>query len=88
MAENISLSMTQTQRMDASLIQVLEIVTLPTEDLKEKIKREAEKNPVINLGEEEKSYDAIPSYSSSPTIQYRDEANGSEYSDDGENDWF
>ena len=88
MAENISLSMTQTQRMDASLIQVLEIVTLPTEELKEKIKREAEKNPVINLGEEEKSYDAIPSYSSSPTIQYRDEANGSEYSDDGENDWF
>ena len=52
MAENISLSMTQTQRMDASLIQVLEIVTLPTEELKEKIKREAEKNPVINLGEE------------------------------------
>ena len=49
--------MTQTQRMDASLIQVLEIVTLPTEELKEKIKREAENNPVINLGEEEKSYD-------------------------------
>ena len=51
--------MTQTQRMDASLIQVLEIVTLPTEELKEKIKREAEKNPVINLGEEEKSYAEI-----------------------------
>ena len=40
MAQNISLSMSQTQRMDASQMQVLEIVTIPLEELAEKIKNE------------------------------------------------
>ena len=39
MAQNISLSMSQTQRMDASQMQVLEIVTIPLEELAEKIEK-------------------------------------------------
>ena len=87
MAQNIALSMSQTQRMDASQMQVLEIVTLPLEELSDKIKKEAEKNPVINIKENEGSYEDLSSrFHSSPS--YSDEANSSEYSDDGENDWF
>ena len=37
--------------MDASQTQVLEIVTLPLEELSEKVKKEAEKNPVIIISE-------------------------------------
>ena len=49
MAQNISLSMSQTQRMDASKMQVLEIVTLPLEELSEKIKKEAEKKKISTV---------------------------------------
>ncbi|MGN1164232.1 MAG: RNA polymerase factor sigma-54 [Candidatus Ornithospirochaeta sp.] len=80
--------MSQTQRLDASQLQVLEIVTLPTEELSERIKTEAGKNPVLNITEGEKSYEEfssrVPSYSSRPS----DEANGRDYGDDEENDWF
>ena len=88
MAQNIALSMSQTQRMDASQMQVLEIVTLPLEELSDKIKKEAEKNPVINISEGERSYEDISSRSYSSSPSYSDEANSSDYSDDGENDWF
>lgn len=88
MSQNISLTMSQTQRMDATQMQVLEIVTLPLEELSEKIKKEAEKNPVINITEGESSYEEYSSRSFSNKPQYQDEANSSEYSDDGENDWF
>ena len=88
MAQNIALSMSQTQRMDASQMQVLEIVTLPLEELSDKIKKEAEKNPVINIKENEGSYEDLSSRFHSSPSSYSDEANSSEYSDDGENDWF
>ena len=88
MSQNISLTMSQTQRMDATQMQVLEIVTLPLEELSEKIKKEAEKNPVINITEGESSYEEYSSRSFSNKPQYQDESNSSEYSDDGENDWF
>lgn len=74
--------------MDVSQMQVLEIVTLPLEELSEKIKKEAEKNPVINITEPERSYEDISSRSYSSSRTYADEANSSDYSDDGENDWF
>ena len=88
MGQNISLSMSQTQRLDASQLQVLEIVTLPTEELSERIKREAEKNPVLNITEGERSYEEFSSRASSYSPRFSDEANGREYGDDDENDWF
>ena len=61
--------------MDASQMQVLEIVTLPLEELSDKIKKEAEKNPVININEGERSYEDISSRSYSSSPSYSDEAN-------------
>ena len=56
-------------------MQVLEIVTIPLEELAEKIKNEAEKNPVINITENEGSYEDISSRSYSQRQTYSDEAN-------------
>lgn len=89
MAQNLSFSMEQSQKMAALQIQTLEIVTLPTDELREKIKKEAETNPAINLREGEASYEVYSSrHSSTPT--YSDEANGADYSDgdDASSSWF
>ncbi|MBQ0071373.1 MAG: RNA polymerase factor sigma-54 [Spirochaetales bacterium] len=89
MAQNFSFSMEQSQKMAAQQIQALEIVTLSTDELREKIKKEAETNPAIRVTEGDASFEAYSSrYSSGPS--FSDEANSSDYSDgdDSSSSWF
>ncbi len=76
------------QRLDTQLIQLMDIITMPTEELNEKIKREAEKNPVLDIREKTPSFEALEKKTYTPRASMNDEANGRDYEDDGKSDWF
>lgn len=84
----LSTSLNLSQRLDTSLIQLIDIVTMPTAELNEKIKSEAEKNPVLEIKDKDSSFEAIASKSSLPRFSSSDEANTNAYSDDDSPDWF
>ena len=66
------------------------MMTMPLEELNERIKAEAEKNPVIELRENDSSYEEIASRVSSRTPALNDEANTHFFTsdDDDKSDWF
>lgn len=87
MEQALTTSTSLSQRLDTSLLQFIDMVTMPAQELNEKIKAEAEKNPVLEIKDNTSSFDAMPQ----STDYYRragDEANGKEYSDDDAPDWF
>ena len=88
--QSLTTSTVQTQRQETSLIQFLDMMTMPLEELNERIKAEAEKNPVIELRENDSSYEEIASRVSSRTPALNDEANTHFFTsdDDDKSDWF
>ncbi len=71
----LNLSMQQQLRINAQLLQTMETLTLSSQELREKIEREAETNPVMILHDSTPSYDTISS-------RYRNETERREsYSD-------
>ncbi len=90
MNQSLTTAAVQTQRQETSLIQFLDMMTMPLEELNEKIKAEAEKNPVIELRETDSSYEEIASKASGHTPVMHDEANTPFFAsdDDDRNDWF
>ncbi len=55
----IDLSMKQQLKINAQLLQTMETLTLSAEELKDKIEKEAETNPVMILHDKEPSYEAF-----------------------------
>ena len=90
MTQSLTTATVQTQRQETSLIQFLDMMTMPLEELNEKIKAEAEKNPVIELRETDSSYEEIASRASGRTPVMHDEANTPFFAsdDDDKSDWF
>ena len=88
MEQNLSTSLNMSQRLDTQLVQLVDIITMPTEELNEKIKKEAERNPVLDIKEKTPSFEALENKTYTPRTRMSDEANGSEYADDSSSDWF
>lgn len=87
--QGFSTSIKQTQKLDTSLLQVIDILTMPTLELNEKIKEEAEKNPVLEIKDNDTSFEDYSTYKNNiKRSDYSDEANGKEYSDENNGDWF
>ncbi len=87
MEQTLSTSTVLAQRLDTSLLQFLDMITMPATELNERIKAEAEKNPVLEIKDNTSSFEAIssrPEYVRSAN----DEANVRDYSDDDTSDWF
>ncbi len=85
-----SLSVTQTQKLETSLIQFVDMLTMPTAELNEKIKEEAERNPVLEIRENTSSVESlsVKRKHDSPSPG-GDEANPASFSDDEDSsDWF
>ena len=59
--QGLELSQKQELKLNLQLLQTMEILSLSTEELKEKIKKEAETNPVIAVSEHSASFDRIAS---------------------------
>ena len=55
----LDLSMQQQLKINAQLLQTMETLTLSAEQLREKVEKEAETNPVMILHDNEASFDAI-----------------------------
>lgn len=87
MNQNLSVQQSQRQILDTSLLQLIDIITMPTEELRERIKNEAINNPTIELKERENYIDDYSINSREATFS-QDEANSSYYRDEGENNWF
>lgn len=87
MNQNLSTQQSQRQILDTSLLQLIDIITMPTEELRERIKNEAIKNPTIELKERESYIDDYSSRKREATFS-QDEANSSYYKDESENNWF
>ncbi len=87
MEQALTTSTSLSQRLDTSLLQFIDMVTMPAQELNEKIKAEAEKNPVLEIKDNTSSFDAMPQ-SADYYRRAGDEANGKEYSDDDAPDWF
>ncbi len=87
MEQGLSTSLTMTQRLDTSLLQLIDIITMSTEELNEKIKKEAEINPVLEIKNTEKNFNSerINAFRRSYSL---DEANSRAYSDDEKEMWF
>lgn len=87
MEQGLSTSLTMAQRLDTSLLQLIDIITMSTEELNEKIKKEAEINPVLEIKNTERSFnpEKINAFRQSYSL---DEANSRAYSDDEKEMWF
>lgn len=83
----ISTNLKTEQRLDTSIIQMIDMITMPCAELNEKIKEEAAVNPALDVRENTSSYEAIAARSGS-TRTFSDEANSKEYSDDDTSMWF
>ena len=59
--QSLDLSLKQELKINAQLLQTMETLSLSTDELKEKIRKEAETNPVLIIKEKETSYDALAS---------------------------
>ena len=71
----LDLSMQQQLRINAQLLQTMETLTLSSQELREKVEKEAETNPVMILRDKATSYDSL-------SMRYRSETERSEgYSD-------
>ena len=71
----LDLSMQQQLRINAQLLQTMETLTLSSQELREKVEKEAETNPVMILRDKAASYDSL-------SMRYRNETERSEgYSD-------
>lgn len=84
----LSAQLKQEQRLDTSLLQVIDMITMPTMELNEKIKEEASKNPVLVVKDKEESFDDYYNHHNYSSSQPSDEANGSFYSDGENQDWL
>ncbi len=83
----ISTNLKTEQRLDTSMIQMIDMITMPCAELNEKIKEEAAVNPALDVKENTSSYEAIAARSGS-SCTFSDEANSKEYSDDDTSMWF
>lgn len=88
MEQNLSASLNLSQRLDTSLIQLIDIVTMPTAELNEKIKSEAEKNPVLEIKDNDSSFEAMAGKRERVYFPSHDEANSNAYNDDENSEWF
>lgn len=86
MEQGLSTSLVMTQKLDTSLLQLIDVITMPTDELNEKIKKEAETNPALEI----KSTEGITRREGIPRRENYslDEANGKAYSDDDNSMWF
>ena len=87
MEQTLSTSTILSQRLDTSLLQFLDMITMPSQELNERIKAEAEKNPVLEIKDSTSSFEAISSRGGERRTS-SDEANSSDYSEDDPSDWF
>lgn len=87
MNQNLYVEQSQRQILDTALLQLIDIITMPTEELRERIKDEALKNPAIELKERESYIDDYSNKNRVSTFTH-DEANSSYYKDESENSWF
>ena len=55
----LDISMQQQLKINAQLLQTMETLTLSSQELKEKVEKEAETNPVMILNDREASYDSL-----------------------------
>lgn len=62
---NLGLSLRQEQKLNTQLLQTMDTIALSTEELKEKIKKEEEKNPTLIVKDRTESFDALSSSGSS-----------------------
>ena len=84
----ISTGLKTEQRLDTSMIQMIDMITMPSVQLNEKIKEEAASNPALDIHDRTSSYEAL-SQRGGWNRTFSDEANSKAYSDDDENqDWF
>ena len=60
-SQGLDLSLKQELKINAQLLQTMETLSLSTEELREKIKKEAETNPAIIIHENTASYDTLAS---------------------------
>ncbi len=87
MEQTLSTSTILSQRLDTSLLQFLDMITMPSQELNERIKAEAEKNPVLEIKDSTSSFEAISSRGGERHTT-SDEANSSDYAEDDSSDWF
>lgn len=89
MAEvGISTGLKTEQRLEASIIQMIDMITMPSAELNEKIKEEAAVNPALDVRDRTSSYEELAQRVAGSQT-FSDEANSRQYSDeDDESDWF
>lgn len=77
------------QRLDTSMIQMIDMITMPSAELNEKIKEEAAVNPALDVRENTSSYEALAA-KGGYSRTFSDEANSRAYSDDDDeaSSWF
>lgn len=75
------------QRLDVSMIQMLDMITMPSAELNEKIKEEAAVNPALDVHDGTSSYEALETRGGYSRT-FTDEANSRQYNDDDTSDWF
>lgn len=85
---SIAANLKTEQRLDTSMIQMIDMITMPCAELNEKIKEEAAVNPALDVRENTSSYEALTA-KGGYSHTFSDEANSKEYSDDDDSSsWF
>lgn len=85
---SIAANLKTEQRLDTSMIQMIDMITMPCAELNEKIKEEAAVNPALDVRENTSSYEALAA-KGGYSRTFPDEANSKEYSDDDDSSyWF
>lgn len=85
---SIAANLKTEQRLDTSMIQMIDMITMPCAELNEKIKEEAAVNPALDVRESTSSYEALAA-KGGYSRTFSDEANSKEYSDDDDSSsWF
>ena len=55
----LDLSLRQEQKLSTQMVQTMETIAMPAQELNEKIRKEAETNPVMILHDKDASYDSL-----------------------------
>ncbi len=89
-SQGLDLSLKQELKINAQLLQTMETISLSTEELREKIRREAESNPALLVHDPSTSYDAIASEYRRATDRRESYSDDQPFSKDGgeESNWM
>ena len=82
----ITLELKQQLRLNMQLLQTMDILALSNEELKEKIKKEAETNPTLIVNDHTESFNTISNIYRDTTDKRESYSDSSPYSSDSQND--